>query len=65
MEIFKFMFGFKKLLERIKSLESYLSVKYTPKDSKDECSEHIGESWSVNNRLDKIEEQLKNLIKSK
>lgn len=60
------MFKFKKLLERIKSLEDYLSVKYSPKDSEDGYSEHIGDvNWSNNVRLDRIEEQLKKLTKDK
>lgn len=50
---------YKKLLQRIKSLEEYLSVNYSPADDKDGYNSHIENKWGLNARVDRLEEDKK------
>lgn len=50
---------YKKLLARIKSIEEYLSISYSPSDSKDGYNKHIGEDYSIVKRVDRLEKQIK------
>ena len=46
----------KKLLKRIKSLEDYLGLRYTPADNKDDYADHIAQGYGIMRR---VEETLK------
>ena len=47
---------FKKLVQRIKSLEEHLGVVYKTIDNKDDYAEHVTESsWSLQRRIEKLE----------
>lgn len=59
------MFGFKKLLNRIKSIENTLGLVYHEKDGKDDYSDHVGEKWSMPTKIEKLENQVAELIKAK
>ena len=48
------MFGFKKLKKRIRSLEDFLDVSYSPEDSKDDYAEHYASEYGRMNDLDKV-----------
>lgn len=52
------MFGFKKLVRRIKSLEDALGFSYHQADHKDDCEEHVGDDYGysgLQKRVTKIE----------
>lgn len=51
------MFGNKKLLRRIMSIEECLSIKYSGKDCKDDYEEHVIDNYGRIKSLDDIIEE--------
>lgn len=59
------MFGYRRLLRRLKSLEDALGLGYVPRDNRSDVEEHVEKRWGSMHDLTELQKEVKKLTDNK